>query len=151
MISKRVLEIIFCLFLIGVGIWITSDSYRLTIGRLREPGPGFFPFFAGILVALLSSVKLVHLVLQSKRAERAFSSYRDLMRIIYVLFGAVLAMAFFERFGYFIVASLYLILLMKVVSQEKWLRTFTVTAFTMFFSYLVFVLILRIQLPISPF
>ncbi len=49
---------LFCLFII-------YQSYKLGLGNLYQPGPGFLFFWAGIVVAIMALV----VVLQSFRAQ----------------------------------------------------------------------------------
>jgi putative tricarboxylic transport membrane protein len=42
------------LFWLVVGIVVSAASYHLGLGSVREPGTGFLPFGAGMLLAILS-------------------------------------------------------------------------------------------------
>ena len=44
------------LFLLGFAVLILSLSLKLGIGNFRNPGPGFVPFLASLLLLSLSSV-----------------------------------------------------------------------------------------------
>ena len=151
MLSGRGIGIIFGFFLIMVSIWIIVDSYRLSVGNLKDPGPGFLPFFAGILMLILVFVNLKKTSVYSPKADGAFSSYKNLMRVIYTLTVAIITAVFFETLGYFVMGAFFLIMLMKVVNNEKWVRTLIITMFAMFMSYLIFIYILEVQLPSVPF
>lgn len=43
------------LVLFGLGSFIAVEAWRLDVGTLAEPGPGFFPFWAGVLLALFAA------------------------------------------------------------------------------------------------
>ena len=151
MLSEKRIGVIFSFFLILVSIWIMVDSYKLTIGSLKDPGPGFLSFFAGSLMLILVLVNLKKTFLSSKKADGAISSYKNLMRVVSTLAVAIITAVLFENLGYFVMGVFFLIMLMKVVNNEKWVRTLIITVFAMVMSYLIFIYILDVQLPSGPF
>jgi putative tricarboxylic transport membrane protein len=151
MVSEKRIGIIFSFFLMLVSIWIIFDSYKLTVGSLKDPGPGFLPFFAGLFMLILVLVNLKKTFLSSTKADWAISSYKNLMRVIFTLGVAIITAVFFEYLGYFVMGVFFLIMLMKVVNNEKWVRTLMITVFAMVMSYLIFIYILDVQLPSGLF
>jgi putative tricarboxylic transport membrane protein len=151
MLSEKRIGIIFSFFLILVSIWIIVDSYKLTIGSLKDPGPGYLPFFAGLLMLIFVLVNLKKTFLSSTKADWAISSYKNLMRVVSTLAVAIITAVFFENLGFFVMGVFFLIMLMKVVNNEKWVRTLMITIFAMVMSYLIFIYILDVQLPSGPF
>ncbi len=41
-----------------IAVFVLAASYRMGIGELHNPGPGFFPFWASVFLAILSFVML---------------------------------------------------------------------------------------------
>ena len=39
-----------------MSLWICIESYRLSIGSLRNPGPGFIGFLSGFVMGILSVI-----------------------------------------------------------------------------------------------
>ncbi len=151
MLSEKRIGIIFSLFLILLALWIMVESYRLTIGSLKSPGPGFLPFFAGLLMSILVLVNLQRTFLSSRRTDWAVSPYKNLMRVVYTLAVAIVTAVFFENLGYFVMGAFFLIMLMKVINNENWGRTVIITIFAMAMSYLIFIYVLEVQLPSGLF
>ena len=42
-----------CLVIAGIALW---QSVKVPMGSIRQPGPGFLPFWVGVILALLSAV-----------------------------------------------------------------------------------------------
>lgn len=151
MLSEKRIGVIFSFFLVLVSIWIIVESYKLIIGSLKDPGPGFLPFFAGSLMLILVLVNLKKNFLSSKKSDWDISSCKNLLRVVSTLGVAIITAVFFEYLGYFVMGVFFLIMLMKVVNHEKWVRTLMITVFAMVMSYLIFIYILDVQLPLGLF
>lgn len=54
------LDRLFALFLMGFGIYILSVGIQYGYFRDGIPGPGFFPFWTGLAMAILSAINLIN-------------------------------------------------------------------------------------------
>jgi putative tricarboxylic transport membrane protein len=132
---------LFCLFII-------YESYRLGLGNLYQPGPGFLFFWAGIVVAILALV----VVLQSFRAQpaeevKAPTGKRTTTKVVLVLIALFLYAVLMEYLGFFIVTLLLFMFLLAVIEKKKWWFAALVSAAVTLFAYLVFETALQSQLP----
>ncbi|HUJ90075.1 MAG TPA: tripartite tricarboxylate transporter TctB family protein [Syntrophorhabdales bacterium] len=133
---------LFCLFII-------YESYRLGLGNLYEPGPGFLFFWAGIVVAILALV----IVLKSFRAQpaeevkEAPTGRRTTTKVVLVLIALFLYAVLMEYLGFFIVTLLLFMFLLAVIEKKKWWFAVLVSAAVTLFAYLVFETALQSQLP----
>jgi hypothetical protein len=50
------------LFWILFSLVTCVESYHLKLGAIQQPGPGFFPFSAGLLMLILSVAALFQLI-----------------------------------------------------------------------------------------
>ncbi len=133
---------LFCLFII-------YQSYRLGLGNLYQPGPGFLFFWAGVVVAIMALV----VVLQSFRARPAEevketpTGKRAATKVILVLVSLFLYAILMEYLGFFIVTFLLFMFLLGVIEKKKWWFAALVSAAVTLFAYLVFETALQSQLP----
>lgn len=133
---------LFCLFII-------YQSYRLGLGNLYEPGPGFLFFWAAIVVAIMALV----VVLQSFRArpaeevQEAPTGKRAATKVILVLVSLFLYAVLMEYLGFFIVTFLLFMFLLGVIEKKKWWFAVLVSVAVTLFAYLVFETALQSQLP----
>src|SRR3972149_7635546 len=65
----KVSEIIGSLSLLALGIFMTWQATKLSLGTPRAPGPGFFPFYAALLLIGISLTIFLQ-ALQKKQGER---------------------------------------------------------------------------------
>jgi len=150
-ITERTLEIIFSLFLCMICVWVISEGYALSLGNLENIGSGFLLFFEALLMLILCAAGIAGVIKNRGKPKPAIDSYRSLVRISLTVFITLITAVFFEILGYILTASLFMVLLLKLVGQERWLRLSIVTFLTIALSYTIFALLLNIQLPIGPF
>jgi putative tricarboxylic transport membrane protein len=132
------------------GIFITLESYRMGLGTLRRPGPGFLFFWAGILMAVLSLVVLSRAWADRRREAlptKAIFGPIDFLKIALVSASVFLYAFFMERLGFIPITLILLLFLLGVMERKK-------IAFTVLFSivvtaaaYLIFEVLLHSQLP----
>ena len=133
---------LFCLFII-------YESYRLGLGTMYQPGPGFLFFWTGIVVAIMALI----VVLQSFRAQAAEevqeapTGKRTTTKVILVIVALFLYAVLMEWLGFFIVTFLLFMFLLGVIEKKKWWFAVLVSAAVTLFAYLVFETALQSQLP----
>jgi putative tricarboxylic transport membrane protein len=133
---------LFCLFI----IW---QSYKLGLGNLYQPGPGFLFFWTGIVVAIMALV----VVAQSFRTQateetvEAPTGKRTVAKVVSVLVALFIYAALMEYLGFFIVTLLLFIFLLAIVEKKKWWFAILVSVAVTLFAYLVFETALQSQLP----
>lgn len=142
------------IFLLILGIYTCFEARKLEIGGISRPGPGFFPFWLGsalVVVSLALVIKLgrekVHQYLPSKGLWKGLDWEKILLSLVaLLLYGFVL-----ESLGYCIATFLLMSLLFGPIGAQKWWVAIAGSIITSFFSYLLFRLWLQIQLPIGVF
>ncbi len=134
---------LFCLF-------IVYQSYKLGLGNLYEPGPGFLFFWTGIVVALMALV----VVVQSFRAQpeeeaagEAPTEKRSATKVILVLVALFAYAGLMEYLGFFIVTLLLFIFLLGIIEKKRWWFAVAVSVAVTLFAYLLFETALQSQLP----
>ena len=124
------------------------EAYRQDIGTIRYPGPGFFPFCVGLLMAGLSLIA----ILQSagKYGQEEKRDHQEPFRWwnIVVILGAILVYALvLQTVGFLICTFLFVSLLLKVVEPQPWKATILGGLITAVSADIVFNLILQSQIP----
>ena len=133
---------LFCLFII-------YQSYKLGLGNLYQPGPGFLFFWAGIVVAIMALVVVVQSfrVRPVDEVKEAPTGKRTTIKVILVLVSLFLYAVLMEYLGFFIVTLGLFIFLLGVIERKKWWFAVAVSAAVTLFAYLVFETALQSQLP----
>lgn len=141
--------------IIGLLLSIWSISYE--IGTFKEPGSGFFPLGAGLLLILFSIILLVQLLVQGKKSSSISPKGLPLSlrsgwgKAAYTVFILLLSTFLFERIGYLVTIFLLVFFSIRVTGSRTWGKTLLLALLSTLGVYLIFVLLLKQQLPRSPF
>ena len=136
-------------FWLCFSLFISFESYRLGLGTLHQPGPGFLFFWTGLIVA---SLALVIILMSARNAtpdeakEQAFAK-SNVKKVILVLISLFVYVLLMEWLGFFIVTLLLFIFLLGVIEKKKWWFAILVSVIVTALSYLLFEVGLQSQLP----
>lgn len=130
-------------------LFISYESYKLGLGSLHQPGPGFLFFWTGFVVAILALFIILMSVRkpsQIEAAEQALgkSNVRKVLLVLLSLFVYALLM---EWIGFFIVTLFLFVFLLGVIEKKKWWFAILVSLAVTLLSYLLFEVGLQSQLP----
>jgi putative tricarboxylic transport membrane protein len=134
------------LFWLAVAIFAAAQGLSLKLDSLSRPGPGFFPFWGGVVLGVLSVVLIARSLRRGAASRRIRSeSWKPL-----VVVGALLAyLLLLEPLGFVAVTFLFLLLLFRL-ERRGWTFSAVSAALGTVASYLLFQVWLRTQLPTGP-
>lgn len=146
------------IFWIGVAGVIAYFSLRLPLGDVRKafnlPGPGFFPLVLGVLLAVLGISLFLKPWLERSKAGKKQPDAEATEPIFWmnkkafsVLISLVVYSALFERLGFLFSTFLFLVLLFRGISSQKWATSLITAVGVSLVSYLIFDTWLMAQLP----
>jgi len=127
-------------------LFISHQSYKLGLGTLRQPGPGFLFFWTGIVIAILSLIVIFASFKNEVRGDSIFAR-SNITKLLLALGSLFLYALLIEWLGFLIVTLLLFIFLLKVIEKKKAWFALLVSLTVTIFSYLLFELILQSQLP----
>jgi uncharacterized membrane protein len=131
-----------------IGLFFTIVATQYPMGTAAKMGPGYFPFWLGILMTLIGLLVLI----KSMGAKAAIESIPKFnWKIITQITGSVVLYALLlPRMG-FLVAIVVLVLVSASASKEfTWKGSLINAAFLVTFTYSVFVVGLKLQFPLLP-
>jgi putative tricarboxylic transport membrane protein len=132
------------------GVFVTIESYRMGLGTLRRPGPGFLFFWAGILMAILSLIVLSRAWADSRREAlptKAIFGPIDFLKIALVSASVFLYALFMERLGFIPVTLILLLFLLGVIERKGITLSVFISVVVTAAAYLIFEVLLHSQLP----
>lgn len=143
--ADRISGIFWLLFAIFVGI----ESYRLGLGTLHKPGPGFLYFWTSIALGIMALVVLIRAGISKKAGVPEISIFgkQNMLKIALVLISVFLYALLMETLGFIPVTLLLFIFLLGVIEKKKWFFTIFVSIVVTVISYLIFEIWLKSQLP----
>ncbi len=150
----RVLRLVLALLLMSIGLYLVSQSGKIGYSDLSGPGPGFFPFWVGLLLSIAAFFWLI----AEFRANKDSQVVQDLdPKGIYRVARLLLAVMFltfcFVPVGYNISVLFFMLFLTSTMGKGKVVTNVIVSLVASFGIYLVFEKLLDVPLPdsIIPF
>jgi hypothetical protein len=142
-------EKIACLVWFGLGAFFSVGSLKYGVGSLSEPGPGFFPLFAGLMLSLSAIGHFAQL-----RSKSSIGTHRGNLwdgvrwgRGVVVVVG-LLIYAFTVNFlGYIIATFLLMLVFFTLYDWKRWKVALIGSLAVIFVTHIVFSLWLKVQFP----
>ena len=139
------------LFLMSFAVLIGFGSIKLRIGTLGDMGPGFMPFFAAILLFLLSTLILLGIRRRyGDSRERSPVGWDRLLKPGSLIMGVCGYALFLEFFGYMVTTFLLMSHMLFISEPKKWSVNILIAAIASLVSFTGFRW-LQVQLPIGAF
>jgi cell division protein FtsW (lipid II flippase) len=142
------------IFWVGLSIFIITLSYKLGLGRLRSPGPGFMPFLIGLCLLPASLYSFINLLVQRQRAARPKledENKSDLTKVFAVTLSLLVYTFVLEELGYLVATiSLLAILFGCGGGKKRWKSVVVASVLTGFITYFGFTY-LGVQFPVGIF
>jgi putative tricarboxylic transport membrane protein len=124
------------------------ESHRLNLGVLTKPGPGFFPFGAGLIMLLLSLIALFQWMHHKESSKEMTQKEPLRWWNIVIILAVTLAYALsLEKIGFLINTFLLITLLLKVVEPQTWKTSILGGVITAIAADLVFNVLFQAQIP----
>jgi putative tricarboxylic transport membrane protein len=131
-------------FLMALGGFTVWQSKKLSLGVPRAPGPGFFPFYLGLLLIV---VALIILVQGIKRKPGSHETELSKSRVILAL-AAIFAYSYIlEPLGYLLSTFFLMFLLLRMMVRKIWWFGPVVACLITLISYIMFKVWLKVFLP----
>ena len=122
------------------------ESVRLKLDDIRDPGPGFVPFFLGLTLAILSIMAFVFPDTQKKMAA-FWSDWQKGQGIIFIFAGLVVYLFLVKILGFYIDTFLLMTFLLKMFGETGIKRPLLISLLTVGVTYLIFHKLLFIPFP----
>ena len=134
-------DIIPIIFWIGLSLFVMVLSYKLGIGEMHHPGPGFLPFYISVLLLIISFYLLLRYFL--KKGDRSETAKEDKTQIAFWKIAAVVVSLtayglFLEKLGFLIATFILVNILFKTAGMKRWSFVFMGSLLTVLVTYLLF-------------
>jgi len=134
-------------------VFVMVGAWRMPPSATFGPGAGFLPFWCGALLALLSFLLILSGVRRPlvAAAKTLFPSERGLLTLAAVVVGLTAYILTLETLGFLVGTGLLTAYLLGVVEKEKWTTTILVAVLNSAGLYVVFQVLLGVNLPTNRF
>ena len=144
-------EILSSLVGLGLGFLFLIASLREGLFRKGVPGPGFLPFITALILMGLSLMVFFPALGKKRGAGETVEKFfpeKDSFKKIFLGLGALFLYGIsLEYLGYIVTTVLFLAFTFRLMEKEKWKGPLLFAVSTAFLTYLLFVVLLEVQLP----
>jgi putative tricarboxylic transport membrane protein len=142
-------DLLGCVVWLGVSLYVCYLSLSMGIGKFKSPGPGFFPFWAAVMMGAFALVNLVNVHAKrgdTKPADSPAETSRK--KTILVVISLLLYPCLLPILGYIVATFLLIGFLFLFLGEAKryWLKVLG-ALFVTFASFVVFYVLLDVRLP----
>lgn len=154
--AMRNRDILSSLAWFAVGIVFLMGSLHAGLFRRGIPGPGFLPFIIALSLMAVSLVVLFHALTAKIRkvndgAENFFPEKDSFRKIFFGLAALFLYGIALKYIGYVTTTFIFLLFTFRLMEPCKWPTPLILAGSTAVLSYLLFVVLLGVQLPTGFF
>jgi putative tricarboxylic transport membrane protein len=145
-------NVIGALLLLGFGMGVCGEAWKLGIGTVSQPEAGFFPFWSGAALVLFTAVLAIKMLCQTEmKSSGSRKFWKDIAwRKILLVVVALFVYAFLlEPIGYLITTILIMIFLFMAVEPQRWYKAVAWSVSVSALTYALFKVWLQVQLPIG--
>ncbi len=140
--DDRIVSTVFLVF----SCLIMIESVRLKLDDIRDPGPGFVPFFLGLTLAILSIIAFIFPDTQ-KKTVAFWNDWQKGRGIIFIFSGLVVYLLLVRILGFYIDTFVLMTFLLKMSGEKGVKRPLLVSLLTVGVTYLLFHKLLFIPFP----
>ena len=132
---------------------IIYESLQLKYYTPLGPGPGFFPFWLSLCLAVLSLVMFYQASFKKSdpRVEDFIDSRLGYMRALCICVAWIWAAAMLERLGYRLTMLIFFPFLLLTLGRVRWHMIVLITLLGSIVTFYVFSIKLSAPLPVGPF
>ena len=150
MMVKNSPDLLSGFFWTGVSVLVAVESLRLGVGTLRNPGPGFLPFWSAVIFGVFGFILIVTNI-QKKRGERRIAElwkHVEWKKVVWVVFSLFLYSFLFSRIGYLLATFGVMTFLLRIMRRSRmWIPEVAGALIIALTTYFLFRVLMGIQLP----
>jgi putative tricarboxylic transport membrane protein len=137
------------IFFLAVGIFFLVYARSVEIGTWNEPGPGFLPFWGGIVLTGMSVALLMRTFWGKLPAiTHPFFPRSDSWKRVAATFAGLIAYnLLLTSLGFTLTTFLFIGFLVRFIFPQTWTRTLVVAGLSALAARLLFINFLETQLP----
>lgn len=142
------LDLISSAFWLIVGFLICEESWRINLGQFRNPGPGFLPFGAGLILGGSALAVLVKTLRGERRGDQAvWAERRRWPKVVLTLASVFVYGLLLEPLGFLLTTFLTMGFLFRVIEPQRWRTVIAGALLSAVGAYLIFETWLKVELP----
>jgi hypothetical protein len=140
--NDRYTSIIWTVF----GLYIAFEGYRLKLGIISYPAPGFIIFWAGITLSVLSIVLFFNTFYYSKEEKILWKGFKWI-NAVKLMVSLIVYTLLFQWLGFILSTFCLLLFSFKTFGNLKWRLSFLLSFISIALTYSIFDLYFGFRFP----
>jgi putative tricarboxylic transport membrane protein len=137
--------------LLALGGVAAYESVEYGLGKWSAPGPGFLPFGASVLVVMLALIILARELRGAVQPEAGQVASKTALRDVIAVIASMIAYSvLLGALGFLVTTALFIAFLLRFVGHKSWIVTIAVAAVVAIAAHVLFVVLLAVQMPVTP-
>ncbi len=151
--SRTLGKVLILVFFLAVAVGYTSYAHRnLDFGRMRLPGPAFWPFIVGIAIIIIALIAIIEAVVVAEDNPIVDWPVGEDGRRVIAFASTVLAFVFSLYHLGFLVSGIWATaVLIRVLGRDPWWKASLAGVLMTSVIYWFFTSVLRVRFPNSTF
>jgi putative tricarboxylic transport membrane protein len=150
-VSRRTMEIVVGLALLGLGAIVVADSLRVGITWASDgPRPGYFPFYVGLFLMGSSATAVAVALFDGGAARPGFVSRRQIVAVLQLLLPAAVFILAIGWIGMYLASALYIGAFMAWLGRYPLWKIAPVSVAVPVAFFLMFEIWFLVPLPKGP-
>jgi putative tricarboxylic transport membrane protein len=144
-------ELVGALLLAALGVFVASAAWDWPYLTRDGPGPGFFPLWIGMALVGLSALLVARQYAEARSGKpSAATGWKGARPVLVGWVALMVAAALVKPAGFTVTYALLTAFLIRVVFRRTWTAALAVSLVSAAAFWLLFVKLLRVQLPAGP-
>jgi putative tricarboxylic transport membrane protein len=137
--------------LAALGVFIITQALAWDYYTLDGPGPGFFPFWYGVAMVVLSLLLVLNAARADSDGDKAGVDWPATGRAMTVWLAFALSVGLMDFLGFLISFALLAFFLVAVIFRRPFTTAAVVAVVSALAFHLIFPVALSVSLPTGPF
>ena len=144
-------DILSGLFWLLFAIYFSAQAYGYGLGQWGMPGPGYFPFGAGLIFGMVSLWVLLSAIRKSTAGGPPTETSERLQweNIALILLGMLAYIFVLRKVGFLISTFLLVFFFIRIIARQRWFRSVVVALSITVAFHFFFDVLLNAQLPMG--
>ena len=136
---------------LGLAVIICIGSLRLSLGSFQNPGPGFFPFIAGLVVGVLAATVYFQARREAASAKETkaplWTNPGGVKKAVLTTIALLVYGVGMDYLGFLISTFIFFVFLLRTIEPQRWGLVILESLLASGISYFIFEIWLQAQLP----
>lgn len=123
-VATYIIDAVVAALVMALGCVVIYGSRELGSGWTDDgPGPGYFPFYIGIIIVISGAGTLYQSLTSKKKNTEVFVDKEQLGRVLSVFIPAVFYVLGISLIGIYVASAIYIALFMKLLGKFSWFKS----------------------------